>query len=200
MRTFTRTLLAAFLLVSLPFAWAGDFKKGWNAYSSGDYETALAEWQPLAEAGDVEGSYGLGLMYGNGFGVDMNDELALKYYGVAANAGHADAQYNLAVMHQNGWGVPPSDEEANKWYRLAAEQGVTAAQMALGRYYSLDFLDSYDPVKAYKWFTLAAKLGEYEANEKREFLAGRMKAEQVLEADALVSAWLSDNETIYAGN
>ena len=72
--------------------------------------------------------------------------------------------------------------------------------MALGRYYSLDFLDSYDPVKAYKWFTLAAKLGEYEANEKREFLAGRMKAEQVLEADALVSAWLSDNETIYAGN
>ncbi len=106
MRTFSRGLLTVALLLLLPLTWAGDFKKGWNAYSSTDYATALSEWQELADAGDPDACYGMGLLYGNGFGVDMNDELALKYYGVAANAGHAEAQYNLGVMHQNGWGVP----------------------------------------------------------------------------------------------
>jgi len=30
---------------------AQDFNKGWAAYNSGDYATALKEWWPLAEQG-----------------------------------------------------------------------------------------------------------------------------------------------------
>ncbi|MDA7551431.1 hypothetical protein N8760_06405 [Rhodobacteraceae bacterium] len=30
---------------------AQDFNKGWAAYNSGDYATALKEWRPLAEQG-----------------------------------------------------------------------------------------------------------------------------------------------------
>ena len=105
MRTLSRILLVASLLVFSSTGAAGDFKKGWNAYNSADYGTALTEWQDLADSGDVNASYGMGLLYGNGFGVDMNDDLALKYYGFAAEKGHAEAQFNLAVMHQNGWGV-----------------------------------------------------------------------------------------------
>ena len=200
MRTFSRIYLATILLLISPLALSGDFKKGWEAYSSTDYATALSEWQELADAGDKNAAYGMGLMYGNGFGVDMNDDLALKYYGVAAEQGHAEAQFNLAVMHQNGWGVPPSDESANEWYRRAAEQGITGAQVALGRYYAMDFLDSYDPIEAYKWFNIAEKLGDVDAIVKREFLASRMTSQQVLEADAIVETWVQSHRTLFAVN
>ena len=194
MGTFPRVLLAVSLVLFATISWAGDFKKGWSAYSSGDYAAALAQWQDLADTGDANACYGMGLLYGNGFGVDMNDELALKFYGLAAAEGHAEAQYNLGVMHQNGWGVPPDEEEGMKWFRLAAEQGINGAQMALGRFYAMDFADSYDPVKAYKWFTLAAKLGDYEAKSKVDFLASRMTSDQISEADGLVNVWLQGHK------
>ena len=200
MRTFLRTFLAASALLIAVVAWSGDFKKGWRAYSSTDYAAALAEWQELADAGDMNASYGMGLLYGNGFGVDMNDELALKYYGAAAEMGHAQAQFNLAVMYQNGWGVAPSDEVANKWYLLAADQGITPAQVALGRYFAMDFLDSFDPIEAYKWFSLAAHLGDVDAVDKRDFLASRMLPEQIEAGDARVQTWLTGHENRSGGD
>jgi TPR repeat protein len=197
MRSFSRILLVACLPVLATVAVAGDIKKGWRAYNATDYATALAEWQAPADAGDASAAYGMGLLYGNGFGVDMNDELALKYYGIAADQGHADAAFNLAVMHQNGWGVPQDEDVANEWYLLAADKGNTEAQMALGRYYAMDFLDTYDPVQAYKWFSLAEKLGDYDALEKREFIGGRMTPEQIAEAERLIAAWSQGRESMF---
>jgi len=199
-RTFSRSILAIALFLFAPAVWSGDFKKGWDAYSSTDYTTALAEWQELADAGDPDACYGMGLLYGNGFGVDMNDDQALKYYGVAAAAGHAEAQYNLGVMYQNGWGVPINEEEGMKWYFLAADQGIVGAQLALGRVYAMDFADSYDPVKAYKWFALAARFGDIDAKTKLEFLASRMTAEQVAEADGQVAVWMESHESLLAND
>lgn len=200
MRTFSRILLAATLFLFSALAIAGDVQKGRTAYENLDYATALSEWQDLADSGNAKAAFGLGTLYGNGFGVDMNDDLALKYYGIAAEKGHAEAQFNLAVMHQNGWGVPPDEEVANEWYSLAAEQGITDAQMALGRYYSMDFLDSFDPIEAYKWFSVAARLGDFDAGTKRDFMASRMTAEQLSEADARISDWVGGHETLFADN
>ena len=189
MRTMLRTVLALFLLMLSPLALAGDFDKGWKAYSSTDYQTALNEWQDLADAGDADACYGMGLLYGNGFGVDMNDELSLKYYQVAADKGHAEAQYNLGVMHQNGWGVPINEAEGVKWYRLAADQGVVGAQLGLGRVYAMDYMDTYDPVEAYKWFSIAALSGDLDGKTKVDFLETRMTPEQIAEAQAGTRAW-----------
>ena len=197
MRTFSRILLLTGLYLFSTAAVSGDVKKGWEAYNSLDYGNALAEWQEPADEGDGQAAYGMGMLYGNGFGVDMNDDLALKYYSVAAEAGVADAQFNLAVMPQNGWGVPQDEEVANKWYAMAAEQGHTEAQMALGRYYAMDFLDSYDPVKAYKWFGLAQRLGDYGALEKRDFIASRMTEEQINEAQAQIESWASAHQGLF---
>ena len=124
-------ILAAASLLLATLVWGADFQKGLDAYSSADYETALAEWQPLAEAGDIGSQFGLGQMYGNGFGVTMDDAAAIKWYGLAAGQGHAAAQCNLAVMHQNGWGLPQNDVEAMRLFGLAADQGVTEAMIAL---------------------------------------------------------------------
>ena len=197
MRRFSVLSLGVLLTFYAINAGSGDFQKGWTAYNSLDYATAKAEWQDLADAGDARAAYGMGLLYGNGFGVDMNDELALKYYGIAADQGHADAAFNLAVMHQNGWGVPMDETKANEWYQLAADKGNTEAQMALGRYYAMDFLDSYDPVTAYKWFSLALRLGDYDARDKREFIASRMTPEQIAQGDAIVDTWVDSNEALF---
>ena len=199
MRTFSRTFLAVVMLLLTSVAWTGDFKKGWAAYNSTDYATALSEWQELADAGDTDACYGMGLLYGNGFGVDMNDDLALKYYGVAAAQGHAEAQYSLGIMHQNGWGVPMDEEEGIKWYLLAADQGVVGAQLALGRVYGMDYSEKYDPVVAHEWFTLAAYFGDIDAKTKLEFLETRMTPEQVAEAKGNSDAWLRRHKDLKAG-
>lgn len=197
MRRTSALLIAAALVFHAAFAWSGDVRKGWKAYNSVDYATAKAEWQGPADAGDAEAAYGMGLLYGNGFGVDMNDDLALKYYGIAAEQGHADAQFNIAVMYQNGWGVSQDETKANEWYRLAANQGNTEAQVALGRYYALDFLDTYDPVQAYKWFSLAHKLGDVNATDKRDFVASRMTPGQIAEANGLIEVFVRDNAALF---
>jgi TPR repeat protein len=197
MRRISTLLVATFLVSYTASAWSGDVQKGWNAYNSVDYATAKAEWQELADSGNASAAYGLGLMYGNGFGVDMNDDLALKYYRIAAEQGHADAQFNMAVMYQNGWGVPQDETKANEWYLMAAEQGNTEAQVSLGRYYALDFLDTYDPVQAYKWFSIANRLGDVNASDKRDFVASRLTPGQIAEADGLVEEFVTRNRPLF---
>ena len=198
MRLLSRTVLAIFLLLLATSAVAGDFQKGWKAYSSTDYATALAEWQDLAEAGDADACYGMGLLYGNGFGVDLNDDMALKYYLIAAEKGHAEAQYSLGVMNQNGWGVPIDEEEGIKWYLLAADKGVVGAQLALGRVYAMDYSEKYDPVEAYKWFSLATHFGDLDAKSKLDFLETRMAPEQVAEANEQTNLWLQSHKALQA--
>ena len=183
-------ILAATIALALATAvWGSDAEKGLDAYNSMDYETALAVWQPLAETGDSGAQYGLGMMYGNGFGVAMDDALALKWYSLAADQGHAGAQCNLAIMYQNGWGVPLNEEEAIRNYMLAAEQGVPEAMTALGRHFAMDYSEAYDPVEAYKWLSLAHLLQDMDAGVKREALAETMTIEQVADGNALVEGW-----------
>lgn len=189
--------LAAMLLF-ISTAVADDADKATAAFQSGDYETALAIWQPLAESGHAESQFGLGQLYGNGFGVSMDDALAIKWYSLAAEQGHAKAQFNLAVMHQNGWGLPQSDAEAMKLYELAAEQGVTAAMVALGRYYSMDFLDSYNPVLAHKWLKIAYLLHDIDAGPKLDAIEGKMSTDQLAASDAEVAAWSRQHESLLA--
>lgn len=200
MRRFSHVLVAACPILFSTVAVTGDSRTGWAAYESADYATARAEWQEPADSGDADAAYGMGLLYGNGFGVDMDDAMALRYYGIAAEQGHGDAAFSLAVMHQNGWGVPMDEMTANEWYLVAAGKGHTEAQMALGRWYAMDFQDSYDPVEAYKWFSLAEKLGDFGAQEKREFMASRMTAEQLARADALVETWMDGYAAESAGD
>lgn len=46
-------------------AWA-DYKAGEEAYNRGDYATALREWRQLAEQGDANAQFLLGILYDKG--------------------------------------------------------------------------------------------------------------------------------------
>ncbi|MXZ50206.1 MAG: sel1 repeat family protein, partial [Rhodobacteraceae bacterium] len=64
-----------------------DINVGVEAYKRGDYETALREWHPLAEQGEVEAQFILGLMYGNGEGVPQDYGEAEKWWRLSAEQG-----------------------------------------------------------------------------------------------------------------
>lgn len=192
------SLITVLPLFLAPVSWGADFAMGQEAYDSGDYETAIAEWQPLAEAGDADGQFGMGLLYANGFGVPLDDIEALKWYGLAAEQNHPNAQNNLAVMYANGWGVTQSDDEAFKWYILAADQGIVEAQTAVAKMYLRGFGVAQDNVQAHKWFNIAAELGDFGAASRRDDLTGKMSPEEIAEATGLATTWLEEHPGLLA--
>jgi TPR repeat protein len=101
-------------------------------------------------------------------------------------------------MHANGWGVPMDEAEAMKWYELAAENGVTVAQISLGTMYQNGFSVEQDKIKALMWFTVAVRLGDTDATVHQEYLAERMPAEELAQADAEVNSWFNEHQTMLA--
>ena len=125
--TATICLTIAVLLGSAGLSWSADFKKGLTAYKSGDYATAMREWKPLAEQGDAESQYNLGVMHRKALGVPKNNKTAVKWYRLAAEQGHANAQSNLGLMHGNGQGVIKDNVYAHMWFNIAASFGEKIA-------------------------------------------------------------------------
>ena len=107
-----------------------DFRKGVEAYNKNDYVTALREWVPLAEQGDADVQYSLGMMHDIGQGVRQDYMTAMKWYNLAAEQGQPNAQAALGQMHQNGDGVPKDLIRAYMWYQIAASAGVKFADEA----------------------------------------------------------------------
>ncbi len=97
-----RALRAAIVLIlalALPAnVWGADFQAGLEAAERGDYAKALREWRPLAEQGNADAQYNLGLMYENGWGVAQDYAEAVKWWRLAAEQGRADAQLGLGGM------------------------------------------------------------------------------------------------------
>ena len=104
-------------------SWSGDFQKGMEAYNKGDYATALKEWKPLAEGGDTDAQYNLGIMYDNGQGVLQDYKTAAKWYILSAEQGNAEAQYNLGVMYALGQGVIEDKVYAHMWGNILNSNG-----------------------------------------------------------------------------
>jgi TPR repeat protein len=96
---------------------------GYQSYLKGDYQAAYEEWLPLAELGDAEAQFNLGVMYDEGAGIDHDLVKAASWYRKAADQGFLDAQTNLGMMYYEGQGIPRDHAEAAKWFKRAASQG-----------------------------------------------------------------------------
>ena len=121
------------------------------------------EYRKLAEWGDVQAQYQLGMCYYHGAGVPNDKAESVKWFRKAADGGHAEALYSLGACYHNGEGVPKNQVEALKWYRMAAEQGIAQAQYVLGLHYLL----SDNKAEAMKWLGMAADQGHREAISTR---------------------------------
>ena len=93
----TRLFSALVVVVALfaTSASAQNLNRGYIAYNSGDYASALKEWRPLAQRGSTLAQYNLGRMYFNGQGVDQDYTEAHKWFSLAAVQDYAPAQNSL---------------------------------------------------------------------------------------------------------
>jgi len=95
-----RTLCIVVLIVTVhaAAARADQFADGHAAYLRGDIDTALSLWIPLAEQGDAEAQYMLGLIYFNGRYVEKDGDVAAKWLALSAAQGNSDAELLLGVL------------------------------------------------------------------------------------------------------
>ncbi len=188
-------IIGVMLLFASSPVWA-DFDEAVRAYDSGDFATALHEFQILAEQGDAGAQFNLGVMYSLGQGVPQDDAEAVKWYTLAAEQGHADAQYQLGTMYYFGHGVPQSDAEAIKWFAPLAEQGDIWPQFLLGEIYAAGRGVPKDVVMAHMWFNLLAARGEAfsAVSRMRDVLEQEMTPDQIAEAQRLAREWKPKTE------
>ena len=142
-------------------SWSADFQKGLAAARSGDFTTALREWTPLAEQGNSQSQYNLGVMYENGNGVPKDHKTAVKWYKLAAEQGHADAQKKVQEFQKK-----IAEQNELRALQASAKQGDANSQYLLGLMY-----DNGDGVpendrEEVKWYKLAAEQGHADAQER----------------------------------
>ena len=97
----TITFLFSLLVIgatSAPVQAELDF--GFGAKYQGNYEQALVELQPLAEAGDPRAQLWLGLMYYYGRGVEFNLPKALLWLRKSANQHYHNGEFALCFIMQ----------------------------------------------------------------------------------------------------
>jgi TPR repeat protein len=195
-----RKIAAAFAAAAcLSPALAGPLEDGLEAYQEKDYLKAVQVWRPLAQAGDREAQYRLGVMYAEGKGVAPNDAEAALWFERAANQGEPMAQYNLAASYVEGTGVRKDMAAAVKWFRRAADQGVALAQLNLGLLYASGEGVPQDNVEALKWIDLAIyalPAGAVRSDAARAVadVVAKMTHEQVQEAKGRERAWKAKPE------
>ena len=119
-----------------------NFQSAVDEYYKRDYETALKEFQILAEQGNAKAQKYLETMYRSGEGVDKDEELAKSWeekslagLKLLANQGDAEAQFWFADSMTD-------DDIAEIWYKksfngflFAANQGDSYAQSWLSYFY-----------------------------------------------------------------
>jgi len=197
MATPMRRLLLVLALIG-PAMWSGpvsaqDFDKGVEAYTRGDYATALREWRPLAELGNAIAQYNIGVMYSEGIGVPQDYAEATRWYRMAADQGYTYAQMALGKFYGLGLGVSKDYGESMKWSRLAAEQGEAFAHYVLSAGYASGQGVIQDYVLAHMWANLGAALGDDDALKNRDAIAERLTPDQIAEAQRLARECVARN-------
>ncbi len=147
------------VLAAPGFAATTDFDEGFTSYLSGNYTRAFILWLPLAEAGEIEAQFGLGLLYEQGRGVLRDIEAAASWYARAAEQGSMRAQTQLGGMYARGDGVPEDWSQAIAWWRRAEAQGSMRAMFHLGLAYQYGSGVERDMERAIQWYGQAAALG-----------------------------------------
>lgn len=172
---------------------AQDISKGLEYAQTGNFEAALKEWRPLAEQGNIEAQFNLGIMYEKGNGVSKDLKEALQWYRLAADQGDAMAQYNIGVYYAQGMGVAKDFKESMRWTRLAAQQGDALAQFNIATMYNKAMGVPQNSVAAHMWFNLSLANGDQLAGQALDILEKTMTPEQVVLATQKAETCLASN-------
>lgn len=179
------------LFASALYASSGKLDEALKAVEKQDYKTAYGIFKKLAESGDAEAQYNLGVMYRQGKGVKQDAAVALQWFEKSAAQGLASAEYYLGHLYDSGDSVNRDPVVAVTWYKKAAEKGNPLAQSNLGVAYASGEGVPQDIIKAYVWFSLAASQGLTAALENRNILKKEMSEELQQNAQRLTREYFN---------
>jgi TPR repeat protein len=106
----------------------GRKSQGRKKASAAERRQETDRWVRVADGGDAEAKYCVGLMYELALGVDHDPHVARAMYLGAARLGHAKAQAALARLLEAS-----EPQLAHSWYSKAAQAGEADAQHGLAR-------------------------------------------------------------------
>lgn len=158
MRSFRTVLSLALPLIAASMLAApahADVKDGVDAWQAGNYPAAVAEWRPLALAGDADAQFNLGQAYKLGRGVPADLVQAEAWYRRAAKQGHLQAEDNLGLVLFTA----NRRQEAMPFILASAARGEPRAQYVLGTAHFNGDLAAEDWPRAYALTKRASDAG-----------------------------------------
>lgn len=178
------------LAIALPAL--ADVKAGVDAWQQGDYSKAIAEWRPLANAGDPDAQFNLGQAYKLGRGVPADLTSAIDWYRKATAQGHARAEDNLGLlMFQQG-----DRAGAMPYLQHAAARGETRAQYIVGTALFNGDMVGKDWVRAYAMMTRASASGLPQATTSLQQMDKYIPADQRKQGLALASSMEAQEKSL----
>lgn len=151
------SFLAALCGVALavPSPGLADARVGVDAWTQGDFASAVKTWQTAAAQGDADAMFNLGQAYKLGKGVKQDLGQAEALFGRAAAQGHIQASDNYGLLlFQRG-----QRTQAVPFIRAASDRGDPRAQYLLGiGHFNGDIVEK-DWTRAYALVSLAQQAG-----------------------------------------
>ncbi|MEO1945179.1 MAG: sel1 repeat family protein, partial [Candidatus Thioglobus sp.] len=92
-----------------------DLYSGIAAFDSKNFSMAYQLLGPLAETGNAEALWRIGMMQMNGLGMVENQTLGFDNFNKSASLGHPFAHHMVAVAYMTGEGVNKDTSKAIEW-------------------------------------------------------------------------------------
>ncbi|MGV0983007.1 MAG: tetratricopeptide repeat protein [Limnohabitans sp.] len=102
--------------------------KAYAEFKMAHYTLAREVWQTLAEVGNGDALFNLGILAEDGLGEARDLSKAQALYISAAQRGNFKAQYRLGLLYSVGQLLPKDTEKARLYLSLAAQSGDRDAQ------------------------------------------------------------------------
>ena len=196
------SLVIYFLLFILLFSSSIniDYQTGLDAYTIGDYQTAMKKWTAVVEGPAtavnplvyVETHYAIAMLYWQGQGVPRDFHKSYEWLLKAANLNHAGAQAKLGYLYTDGVAVPRDFNMAFEWYSKAAKQGDIDGQYNLGIFYLNGWGAEQDTTMAKMYLAAASVQGDEAAGEA---LVDLISSDESVRANSFATPAVQQNES-----
>jgi TPR repeat protein len=105
--------------------------KGYAEFKMAHYDDAKRIWTVLAERGNGEAWFNLGILAEDGLGEPRDPVEARRRYEQGAQAGSRNSALRLGLLLQTGKLGKPDPDEARRWLKVAADAGDQEAATQL---------------------------------------------------------------------
>ena len=154
-------------------------------------DQAVDEMKRLAESGDMNAQYLMGILLRDGPLLIPDSVKARRWLERAATQGHAVAQYALGKLLLSDDVEVRDLQEALRWLRTAAENGSHCAAYRLGKEYLKGKIIGKNVGKAIECFTQSAEAG----NPYAQYALGKLylQGEEVEQDQGAAEYWLTQS-------